>query len=48
MSPELIEGKKYSTKTDIWALGCCLYEIMTLDKVFDATVRLFNLKDILK
>jgi NIMA (never in mitosis gene a)-related kinase len=38
MSPEIIEGKKYCTKSDIWALGCCLYEVMTLDKVFDATV----------
>ena len=40
MSPELIEGKKYSTKTDIWALGCVAYEITTLDKVFDATNQL--------
>jgi len=22
MSPEIVEGKKYSNKSDIWALGC--------------------------
>jgi serine/threonine protein kinase len=38
MSPEIIEGKKYSIKSDIWAVGCVAYEILTLEKVFDATV----------
>jgi serine/threonine protein kinase len=38
MSPELIEGKKYSNKSDIWAVGCVAYEMMTLNQVFNATV----------
>lgn len=40
MSPEIIEGKKYSNKTDLWALGCVMYEICTLTRVFDATNQL--------
>ena len=40
MSPEIIEGKKYSNKSDIWALGCVIYELCTLSRVFDATNQL--------
>lgn len=29
-SPELIKGEPYSKKTDIWSLGCVIYEICTL------------------
>lgn len=35
MSPELIEGLKYSYPTDIWAIGAILYEICYLRKAFD-------------
>ena len=28
MSPEIMDGKKYNSKTDIWSLGCILYEMM--------------------
>ncbi|XP_078464797.1 serine/threonine-protein kinase Nek9 isoform X1 [Lampetra planeri] len=37
MSPELIRGDKYNTKSDIWAMGCVLYELLTLTRTFDAT-----------
>ena len=37
LSPEICEGKKYSSKTDIWSLGCILYELCTLKHPFDAT-----------
>jgi len=40
MSPEIIEGKKYSNKSDLWALGCVMYEVCTLTRVFDATNQL--------
>lgn len=36
MSPEICEGKPYSTKSDVWALGCILYEMCTLKHAFDA------------
>jgi len=29
MSPELLNGEPYNTKTDVWALGCILYEMIT-------------------
>lgn len=31
MSPEMLEGRPYGLKTDIWALGCVLFEIMALE-----------------
>ena len=33
-SPELCEGKAYNNKSDVWALGCVLFEILTLDVPF--------------
>lgn len=35
LSPELCEDKKYNHKSDIWALGCVLYELATLHHAFD-------------
>jgi len=37
ISPEVCKGEPYSTKTDIWALGCILYELCTNRKPFDGT-----------
>jgi NIMA (never in mitosis gene a)-related kinase len=34
MSPEICEGKSYNSKTDIWSLGCILYELCTLKRAF--------------
>jgi len=36
MSPELCEGKPYNHKSDVWALGCVLYEMATLKHAFDS------------
>eukprot|EP00698_Gefionella_okellyi_P005407 TRINITY_DN14959_c0_g1_i1.p1 TRINITY_DN14959_c0_g1~~TRINITY_DN14959_c0_g1_i1.p1 ORF type:complete len:738 (-),score=146.49 TRINITY_DN14959_c0_g1_i1:113-2326(-) len=36
LSPELCENKPYDYKSDIWALGCVLYEMTTLKHAFDA------------
>lgn len=36
LSPEIIEGKEYSTKTDIWSLGIILYEMCALSPPFKA------------
>lgn len=35
LSPEICSGKAYNYKSDIWMLGCVLYELMTLTKPFD-------------
>ena len=34
MAPEMINGDKYTNKVDIWALGCIIYELCTLDYCF--------------
>ena len=31
MSPEVCQSKPYTTKSDIWALGCLLYEMCTFE-----------------
>ncbi|KAH0786408.1 CAMK family protein kinase [Histomonas meleagridis] len=36
LSPEICQGKPYDTKTDIWSLGCILYELCTLKHAFEA------------
>ena len=38
ISPELCEGKPYNQKSDIWALGCVLYELSSLKRAFEAQV----------
>ena len=36
LSPEICQGRNYNMKTDIWSLGCILYELCTLKHAFQA------------
>ena len=36
LSPELCEGRPYNQKSDIWSLGCILYEMCSLTRAFQA------------
>lgn len=36
MSPEVCENKPYSYASDVWSLGCVLYEMCALKHAFDA------------
>ena len=36
LSPELCEEKPYNHKSDIWSLGCVLYELCTFRHPFEA------------
>lgn len=35
LSPEICEDKPYNQKSDVWAMGCILYELTTLNHAFD-------------
>ncbi|XP_029114017.1 serine/threonine-protein kinase Nek5 isoform X2 [Scleropages formosus] len=37
LSPEICEGRPYNNKTDIWSLGCVLYELCTLKHPFEGS-----------
>ena len=55
MSPEVINGEKYSFSTDYWSLGCILYELIYLKRLFNANnyaglfykIKKFNVKSVL-
>lgn len=34
MSPEMMEEKPYDSKTDIWSVGCLLFELCTYKGIF--------------
>lgn len=36
LSPEICENRPYNNKSDIWSLGCVLYELATLKHAFEA------------
>ncbi|XP_036396730.1 serine/threonine-protein kinase Nek5-like [Megalops cyprinoides] len=37
LSPEICENRPYNNKTDIWSLGCVLYELCTLKHPFEGS-----------
>ena len=37
MAPEIHDGKPYNDKADIWALGCVIYELVTLKRPFSCS-----------
>jgi len=36
LSPEICSAKGYNNKSDVWSLGCILYELCTMQHVFEA------------
>jgi serine/threonine protein kinase len=36
LSPEICNSKPYGAKSDVWALGCILYEMCALKRAFEA------------
>lgn len=48
MSPELVQGEPYNVKSDVWAAGCLLYELMTLKHPFNGSNQAVLLLTIMK
>ena len=42
ISPEIYQNKKYDKKTDVWSIGCILFELVTLRRAFDAKSLFFK------
>lgn len=47
ISPEICEARPYDEKSDIWSLGCVLYEMCTHKKTFDGDNPLAIVKKII-
>ena len=48
MAPEILNGQKYDKRIDIWALGCILYELFTLEFCFDCANHFGLINNIMK
>lgn len=48
MSPEQINEVAYNEMTDVWSLGCVMYELVTLSPPFNAKTHLALAEKILK
>ena len=48
LSPEVCEDRPYNNKSDIWSLGCILYEMCTLKHPFEAKTQAALLLKIIK
>ena len=48
MSPEVVEGKAYNKKSDVWSLGCIAYELINLKRAFDGETLSVILHNIVK
>lgn len=46
MSPEICSGEKYSAKSDIWSLGCILYEMCAQEPPFPGRTQIELVKNI--
>jgi NIMA (never in mitosis gene a)-related kinase 1/4/5 len=54
MPPEMVDSQNYSYKADIWSLGCVIYEICALEKLFplkdekDQPIGMLRMMDLIK
>ena len=40
---KFLNDNRYNQKSDIWALGCVLYELASLKRAFEAAVSIYKL-----
>lgn len=40
MAPEMLEGREYDSRCDVWALGCVLYELVQRKRAFEGSSEL--------
>ncbi len=41
LSPEICMKKPYNQKSDVWSMGCMLYELMNLKHAFESSSRTY-------
>ena len=46
MSPEVLQGKGYDWKSDVWSLGCIAYELCALISPFKDPTKKMSLYDL--
>ena len=42
MSPEAYKGECLNSKSDVWSLGCVIYEMIRLEKLFNSHGKTFD------
>ena len=48
MAPEILEGKEYSNKCDLWSIGVIIYQLAFNELPFEGTTQVVLLKNILE
>ncbi|GJQ71712.1 putative protein kinase [Trypoxylus dichotomus] len=38
LAPEMCDGQPYDMKSDIWSFGCIMYEVCSLERLFNGTI----------
>jgi len=46
LAPEIIKGKDYDEKVDIWALGCVIYEVLYGTQYYNSSIGFIDIRNV--